>query len=74
MQAKTGNTHTRCMFGSLPTTGIRGKAARHKQPRNQLTERNCTKRIWLQVEEVKKVQMVTLMSIRYTTTLYGKMI
>lgn len=41
------------MFGSLPTTGIRGKAARHRQPRNQLTERNCAQRGYgLQVEEV----------------------
>lgn len=30
------------MLGSLPTTGMRGKAARHRQPTSQLSERDCT--------------------------------
>lgn len=43
------------MFGSLPTTGISGKAARHRHPRNQLTEPNwAQRRKWLEVEEVHK--------------------
>lgn len=37
----TGSTHTRWMLGSLPMTGIKGNAARHRQPRNQLNDRNC---------------------------------
>lgn len=58
------------MFGSLPTTGIRGKAARHKQPRNQLTERNCAQKGYgYRLRKYTNVQTVKMMSIGYTTIL-----
>lgn len=37
------------MSGSLPTTGIRGKAAKLKQPTDQLTERNYTQRQYVYI-------------------------